>query len=396
MTMYWIELAMLSTIIIGCDYWFYRQMKKHHFYNWFINLSLLPGILLILVFLYIRFGFRYNHNYVVASGVQWTFYIFALIYIPKSIYIFFSYLNKLINRLFGLSWRVIERIGFILSILMVGVMGYGNIVTRDNLELIKREIPVKNLPPAFDGYKIAVFADFHIGNWNNRYRIMNPLIDLINREDPDIIVFAGDMVNNFSNELKGWEPYFWQLKSKQGNFAVLGNHDYGDYTNWKHASDKAQNLAEIKEHIRQLGFKLLLNENEQLIKGADTITLVGVENWSKQKHFHQYGNLSKALEGTDSARPKILISHDPMHWDAEVVGRKDIFLTIAGHTHAGQMGIINRCARISPARIIFKQWEGLYKKDTQYLYVNRGIGYVGIPMRIGIRPEITILELKKR
>ncbi len=394
MTMYWVELILLIIIIVFCDIWFFKRMKKHRFYSWFINLSLLPGIFFIIIFLYIRFGFKYNHSYQFSSGLQWMFYLFSLIYIPKIIYIFFFNTNILFNKLSGKKSGVIRKIGYIIAIFLVFIMGYGNLVTRDKLELVKQEIEVKNLPKGFDGYKIAIFADFHIGNWNNHYRIMNPLIQMINKENPDIIIFAGDMVNNFSDELNGWEPYFRQLKSKQGNFAVLGNHDYGDYTNWKSSEMKEKNLEDIKKHIQNLGFRLLLNENQDIIKGTDTISMVGVENWSNG-HFHCYGDLNKALKGTKINRQKIIVSHDPTHWNAEIVGKESVFLTIAGHTHGGQIGIINKYMKVSPAKLAFNEWEGLYKNKDQYLYVNRGIGYVGIPLRVGVRPEVTILILKK-
>lgn len=394
MTMYWFELILILLIIVICDYWFYKKMKKHLFYTWFIRLSIVPAILFTLTFLYIRFGFKYNHNYKIASDLQWTFFFFGLIYIPKMIYITFYYINKLYNALFGVHSYVMRRIGYAVSIIIVLIMGYGNIVTRDQVQLVKQNIEVENLPSTFNNFKIAVFADMHIGNWHNRYQLIENIIPIINNEKPDIIVFAGDMVNNFADELDGWSPYFKQLKSKSGNFAVLGNHDYGDYTNWKTTKKKEDNLHEIKQHIRELGFRLLLNEHVYLVKGNDSIVLMGVENWSGLDK-HRYGDLSQAQQGTNPMMNKILISHDPMHWDAEVIGKKDIFLTIAGHTHGGQIGIVNKRLKISPAQLIFKQWEGLYKKGEQYLYVNRGIGYVGIPLRVGVRPEITILTLKE-
>ena len=224
---------------------------------------------------------------------------------------------------------------------------------------------------------------------------MTPLIEMINSAHPDIIIFAGDMVNNFSDELVGWAPYFKELHSKYGNYAILGNHDYGDYTNWKNDSAKAANLAGIEQSIRDLGFRLLLNENEDIIQGNDTLTLVGVQNWNHIEDKN-YCDLNKALQGTNQNRKKILQSHNHNEWDADVEGKhNDIFLTISGHTHAGQIGIIDKDVKFSPIELIFKQWEGLYKENEQYIYVNRGIGYVGIPLRVGVTPEVTILTLKK-
>lgn len=393
MTMYLYELIALIAIVVTCDYWFFKKMRKHKFYEWFIRLSFVPGLLFILTFLYIRFGFKFNHSFIVATEMQWVFFVFGLIYAPKIIYIIFDYFNDLHNKKIKTRSYLMRSVGYAVSVFAVLIMGYGNVVTRDEIELVKTEIKVKHLPDSFNGYKIAVFADLHIGNWHNRYEIMENIARMINNENPDIIIFAGDMVNNFAEELQGWSPYFLPLKSKDGKFAVLGNHDYGDYSNWKNDEVKEKNLDGIKKGIGELGFKLLLNENCDLIKGNDTITLVGVENFSDKTPKNNYCDLKKALKNTRSDRSKILITHDPKHWDAEVVGKNDIFLTISGHTHGGQIGIINKCIRFSPVMFEFKQWEGLYQKGNQYIYVNRGAGFVGLPMRIGVKPEVTIITL---
>ncbi|MGC3979173.1 MAG: metallophosphoesterase [Paludibacteraceae bacterium] len=394
MTMYFFELIVLITIITACDYWFFRKMKKHRFYHWFAHLSLVPGMLFILLFFYTRFGFRYNHYYVVSTLLQWAFFIFGLVYIPKIIYILFYYLNNIYCKKRKVHSYLFRRIGYAVGIFSVLVMGYGNVITRDDVELVKKDIDVKQLPPAFDKYKIAIFADLHIGNWNNRYQMMERISQIIDKEEPDIIVFAGDMVNNFADELQGWKPYFASLKSKYGMFAILGNHDHGDYANWKSIDGKADNLKRIKKGIEELGFKLLLNEHYDLTLGKDTITLVGVENYSDDTDKPNYCDLKKALAKTNTNRKKILLTHDPKHWNAEVTGKDDIFLTISGHTHGGQIGIINKCIRFSPVMFSFKQWEGLYQQNNQYIYVNRGVGFVGIPMRIGVKPEVTVLTLK--
>jgi predicted MPP superfamily phosphohydrolase len=203
------------------------------------------------------------------------------------------------------------------------------------------------------------------------------------------------MVNNFANEAQGWQPYFLKLKSKSGKYAVLGNHDYGDYTDWKSYKNRMENRRMIKQTIRDFGFRLLLNENVYLRKGSDSLMLVGVENWGKSARF-RYSNLTKALIGTPPNSPKILISHDPTQFDAEITSRPDIALTLSGHTHAAQLGIKIGNHLFSPASLVFKYWAGLYKVGRQYIYVNRGIGYIGLPMHIGVRPEITVIELQRK
>lgn len=396
MAMYLSSILVLSLLIILPDLWFYLKMKKHRFYRWLRFSALVPGILFIMSFFYIRYGLRYNDNYLLTSRISWIFVILALIYTPKIIYIIFYYLNRLFNRVFGKRTRILRVVGFGLGAFFVAVLSYGVVVTRDNFYLKQQVIEVNGLPDSFEGYRIAVFADFHLGNWNRKFRVMEPIVSLINSTNADIIIFAGDLINNFNQETEGWEPYFRQLKSKNGMYAVLGNHDYGDYTNWDTEEEKIINLEKTKQNIRNLGFNLLLNEHTELIKGSDTITLVGVENFGSG-HFDDYSDLKKALQGTLPERKKMLITHDPNHWNAEVAGiRPDIFLSFSGHTHAGQIGYSRGRIHLSPASLIYPEWDGLYARKNQFLYVNRGIGYVGIPIRIGVPPEITLIILKKR
>ena len=396
MAMYLSSILVLSLLIILPDLWFYLKMKKHRFYRWLRFSALVPGILFIMSFFYIRYGLRYNDNYLLTSRISWIFVILALIYTPKIIYIIFYYLNRLFNRVFGKRTRILRVVGFGLGAFFVAVLSYGVVVTRDNFYLKQQVIEVNGLPDSFEGYRIAVFADFHLGNWNRKFRVMEPIVSLINSTNADIIIFAGDLINNFNQETEGWEPYFRQLKSKNGMYAVLGNHDYGDYTNWDTEEEKIINLEKTKQNIRNLGFNLLLNEHTELIKGSDTITLVGVENFGSG-HFDDYSDLKKALQGTLPERKKMLITHDPNHWNAEVADiRRDIFLSISGHTHAGQIGYSRGRIHLSPASLIYPEWDGLYARKNQFLYVNRGIGYVGIPIRIGVPPEITLIILKKR
>lgn len=272
-------------------------------------------------------------------------------------------------------------------------MTISTLITPRNFDLTHVIVPIEGLPTAFDGYKIAQLSDIHLGSWNKKYWKINKVVKLVNEQEPNIIVFTGDMVNNFAGETIGWKNYFIQFKAKDGKYAVLGNHDYGDYIEWKSDSLRIANNLGIKQAIRDFGFRLLLNEHISLKKGNDSIVLVGVENWGKSE-LARYSDLTKALKGTKPETMKILLTHDPNHFEKEVIGKNDIALTLSGHTHAGQMGLKIREKLYSPASLIFKFWSGLYKVQSQYIYVTRGIGYIGIPMFIGVRPEITIIELK--
>ncbi|HBK31751.1 MAG TPA: metallophosphoesterase [Porphyromonadaceae bacterium] len=396
MAVYLSAIIAFSVLILATDVWFYVKMKKHGVRPWLRKAWFLPGILFILTFIYLRYSIIHNESFQYLSRVTWIFVAFALLYTPKILYILFYYLNYAFNKIFRRQGRVFRFVGVGFALIFTIIFVYGVFVTRDAFYLKEQVIEVEGLPEGFDGYRIALFADFHLGNWDRRYGIMKPIATMINQSNPDIIVFAGDMVNNYHQETYGWEPYFRQLSSRKGNFAVLGNHDYGDYTQWKSATAKEQNFEQIKKNIRDMGFRLLLNEHVELENRGDTLTLVGVENFGGG-HFNDYSDLNKALAGSDPHRMKILITHDPSHWREEVVGKKpEIFLSMSGHTHAGQVGIATGALRYSPISVMYPEWEGLYREKNQYLYVNRGIGYVGIPIRIGMPPEITLIVLKKK
>lgn len=396
MAMYLWAIFTLSVLMILPDWWFFIKMKKHNFYRWFRWLSLVPLIIFVAIFFYIRFGLRNIDNSSLTARIAWVFVIISMIYVPKILYIIFYHINRAYRKIFNVETRFFRILGFGLGILFVSVIFNALIVTTKNFHVKHQTIEVEALPAGFDGYKIVVIADFHLGNWNKRFNIMEPIIQLVNEQQADMLVFAGDMINNYESEFDGWQQYFIQLKVKNSlKYAVLGNHDYGDYTNWKTDDAKQKNLEKVKQNIRDLGFRLLLNEHETVVNRGDSIIVAGVENFGSG-HFDNYSDLPKALSGTNQKQLKILISHDPNHWRAEVVDKyPKIFLTIAGHTHAGQLGLVHNKLKISPASLIYPHWDGLYQHNQQYLYVNRGIGFVGIPLRIGVPPEITVIELKK-
>ena len=272
---------------------------------------------------------------------------------------------------------------------------YGIFEGKYNFKVIKQTIFFPDLPDAFDGFKITQISDVHSGSFDNPEKI-NYAIDLINAQEADLILFTGDIVNTHAKEMHPWLETFNRIKEyKYGKFAVLGNHDYGEYVTWPSEKEKDENFKAIKNLYGQIGFKLMLNEHTYIRKGDDKIALIGVENWGV--NFKKAGDLNKASENVHQDDFKVLMSHDPSHWDAEIKDHpKNFHLTFAGHTHGMQFGIeIPGYFKWSLAQYIYKQWAGLYENVGKYVYVNRGFGFHAYPGRVGIMPEITVIELKK-
>lgn len=272
---------------------------------------------------------------------------------------------------------------------------YGVIKGKYNYKVLKYTLHFEDLPKAFDGYKLTQISDIHSGSFDNIEKV-NYAVDLINEQQSDVILFTGDIVNNKAEELVPYKPVFSKLKAKDGLFSVLGNHDYGDYVSWESKEDKRQNLESLKQLQKDIGFNLLLNESKFLEKNGERIALVGVENWGAGG-FKKVGDLKKASQNVSKNDFKILMSHDPSHWEQEVI--KDDYhyhLTLSGHTHGMQFGIeIPGWFKWSPVKWRYKYWAGIYKEMGQYINVNRGFGYLAFPGRVGIWPEITVIELRK-
>ena len=265
---------------------------------------------------------------------------------------------------------------------------------RYNYRVIRQTLTFADLPEAFDGFRITQISDIHSGSFNN-YDKIKAGVELINEQESDVLFFTGDLVNNRSDEMEPWIDLFSKLEAPQGMFSIFGNHDYGDYTQWPSEKAKRENLEYLAEIERKLGFDLLRNENRVLERNGEKIHLVGVENWGQG--FAQYGDLEKALQGVPEKDFTILLSHDPSHFDAQVKNNPNhIHLTLSGHTHGMQFGIeIPGFVRWSPVSLRYPKWAGLYEELGRYLYVNRGFGYLAFPGRVGIWPEITVLELRK-
>jgi predicted MPP superfamily phosphohydrolase len=271
---------------------------------------------------------------------------------------------------------------------------YGIIQGKYNYKVIKHQLIFDDLPEAFDGYTITQISDIHSGSFTNKEKIQYG-VDLINEQKSDLMLFTGDIVNNKADEMNDWIDVFSQLEAKEGKYSILGNHDYGDYMDWKNPEDKVKNFQDVKEVHKKIGFDLLLDEHRYLEKDGQKIALLGVENWGKG--FNQAGDLQRASANIKKEDFKILMSHDPSHWEYKV--KQDDFnyqLTLSGHTHGLQMGIeIPGWFKWSPSKYVYKQWAGLYQEFGRYINVNRGFGYHAFPGRVGIWPEVTVIELKK-
>ena len=272
---------------------------------------------------------------------------------------------------------------------------YGMTIGKYNYKVIRQTLFFPDLPAAFDGFKVTQISDIHSGSFDNEEKIKYA-IDLINEQQADLLLFTGDIVNAKAEEMHPWIDIFNGIKKYEyGKYSILGNHDYGAYLDWKSEKAKADNFVAIKDLHRQIDFKLMLNENVKIKKGNDEIALIGVENWGK--HFGEFGDINKASENLSETDFKILMSHDPSHWEYIVKQHpKNIQLTLSGHTHGMQFGIeVPGYFKWSLAKYLYKQWAGLYEEFGRYVYVNRGFGFHAYPGRVGIMPEITVFELKK-
>jgi predicted MPP superfamily phosphohydrolase len=275
-----------------------------------------------------------------------------------------------------------------------GTMVYGIVSGAHDYRVRRKTIYLPNLPKAFDGIKIGQLSDIHSGSFFNKVAVKGG-VEMMLREKPDVLFFTGDLVNNESSEVKDYIDIFNKLKAPLGIYSVTGNHDYGDYHQWASHAAKQKNFKDLIEAHRLMGFDLLMNQHHFLETAGEKIAVIGIENWGERK-FSKYGKLDKAYAGTEEAPVKLLLSHDPSHWDSQVRPLyPDIDVAFAGHTHGFQFGVEIGNIKWSPSQYAYKQWAGLYQEGSQYLYVNRGFGYLGYPGRIGMPPELTIIELKR-
>ena len=306
-------------------------------------------------------------------------------------FLFSKIQNKQVN---NSRRKFISNISLAVAAIPIPIMIHGITRGRYNFKVIKHEIDFKDLPKSFDGYTITHLSDFHCGSLQSRSKLKYA-IDLVNEQNSDLIAFTGDFVNNTYTEILPWIDEFKKINSKDGKFSVLGNHDYGDYYDWGNEENKKLGFEKLIEIQNELGFKVLRDESIHIKKNNEKISLVGVENWGDG--FKKKGDIDKAINDLDESDFKIVLSHDPSHWDKILVNHKEKFnLTLSGHTHGMQFGIeIPGFIKWSPVKYRYKYWAGLYERSNQFINVNRGFGVLGFPGRVGIWPEITVIKLRK-
>ncbi|MFA5972419.1 MAG: metallophosphoesterase [Lentimicrobiaceae bacterium] len=401
-------------VIIDMRYWF--SVKKHFAkrYNRFLTTAYWLPLYMLLSFFILGLFTPYPQWY---SFIRIYFAgILLILLIGKGIFLTILIASDIfiipLNAIRRINPENIERLGrwYRPRIFLLTQAGLATIVMLlffsgmffwvTDYKLYRVEIPVKNLPEEFNGYKIVQISDFHLGSFLTD-RPLNKIIKIVNEQNPDLLLFTGDMVNFTTDEAIPFEDQMKEFKAKDGIYSILGNHDYGEYSRWDSQAAKDLNDLELFEFYDRIGWHLLLNQHAIISRGSASIALIGVENWSVTKRFGKKGDLKEALAGTSARQFKILMSHDPSHWDAEVSTMyPQIGLTLSGHTHAFQMAIESGSVKWSPAALLFKEWGGLYEKIhpngvRQYLYVNRGDGTLGYPGRIFSRPEITLIVLRK-
>jgi len=292
--------------------------------------------------------------------------------------------------------KFLNQMGLLVAAVPFSAFIYGMVKGAYDYRVKRVTLRFPNLPAAFDGYKVLQISDLHTGSFAST-EPLKEAVRIINKQEADLVFFTGDLVNNLASEVEAHIPTLREIKAKEGVFSVLGNHDYADYVReWPHENAKMENFRKMLDTHGQMGWQLLMNENRIIQKDGEQIAILGVENWGNRAGFPKYGRLSEAYKGTESVPFKVLLSHDPSHWDGEVNQKyKDIDLMLSGHTHGMQFGVNIPGWKWSPVQYVYEQWAGLYKKGTQHLYVNTGLGFLGYPGRVGFLPEITVFELKK-
>jgi len=313
--------------------------------------------------------------------------------IPQGIYAYFSKIPDQ-NQFLPQRRKLISQIAVGLAAIPFTSLLYGMFRGKYNFKVLTYELEYDDLPEAFEGFKITQISDIHSGSFDNPKKVQYG-VDLVNAQGSDVVFFTGDLVNNKAEEILPWIETFKKINAKHGVYSVLGNHDYGDYMRWESPEAKKKNMQALEKAQKQMGWDLLLNQSRFIEKDGQRIAVIGVENWGSG--FKQVGDLNKALTDVSEKDFKILMSHDPSHWEAEVLPHPfKIHLTLSGHTHGMQFGIeIPGWIKWSPVKWRYKQWAGVYQESDQRLNVNRGFGYLAYPGRVGIWPEVTVITLTK-
>ncbi|MFD0989341.1 metallophosphoesterase [Mariniflexile jejuense] len=403
----WIIFLVIFTIVDVYAFQAFKTVSKN---NWLHILYWLIAVLVVGNFVYNFYGFNRSNGFTVANSYAIGFLIAITIpkmilllgmlaedifRVPQAIYRYFTEGETAKGNYFPSRRQFVSQIAMGLAAIPLASVLYGIYKGKYNFKVLKYTLTFEDLPQAFDGYKITQISDIHSGSFDDVEKVKYA-VNLVNEQQSDVILFTGDMVNNKAEEMHPYLDVFNKLYAKDGKFSVLGNHDYGDYVTWDSEAAKHQNLEDLKAIQKQIGFDLLLNEHRYIEKDGEKIALLGVENWGTGG-FKQAGDLKKAAQNIKATDFKVLMSHDPTHWEKKVVNDDYHYhLTLSGHTHGMQFGIeIPGWFKWSPAKWRYKYWAGIYNNMGQYINVNRGFGYLAFPGRVGIWPEITVIELKK-
>ena len=397
----WISLFLYLTFF---QFYVFQAVKEVSYQNFKI-FYLVSSFLIIGNFFYQIFsrGFDSSSSFFSYSlGLFLSLFCFQLVVISvlivEDFFRLISFISSSVNKSENIipnRRKFVSQIALISgSIPFVGLI-FGMIYGKYNYRVFKYEMDFDDLPKSFDGFKITHISDIHSGSLDNIEKVKYG-IDLINQQKSDVILFTGDLVNNKSNELEKWKDIFKLMEAPLGKFSILGNHDYGDYYDWKSKDEKINDFKKFMDYQKNMGFKLLMNESIYLEKNEEKIAILGSENWGRG--FKKEGDLDKMISKINKDDFKILMTHDPSHWEEKVLNHKSRFqLTLSGHTHGMQFGIeIPGLIKWSPVKWRYKQWAGIYKKDKKILNVNRGFGYLAYPGRLGIYPEISVITLRSR
>jgi predicted MPP superfamily phosphohydrolase len=398
----WYVFSGLKTLTTG-----WQSARMRWLFTWGYLIISLVVIVLFLVGL---------SSFTTAKGMtpyhEYTLSIFITLFITKIFFVLVLSLGDLSRFIYGIVHNItksgtktnepffptrrkfVSEVAVLVAAFPFTEFLYAMIQGKYDYKVHRQTIYFDELPEAFDGFTITQISDIHSGSFDNTHAVQKG-INLANAQKSDLFVFTGDLVNNAAWEIEQYIDNFKQLKAPYGQFSILGNHDYGDYIMWNSDAEKAANLEKLKQHHKELGYRLLMNENVVLEKDGQKISLIGVQNWGRG--FIQLGDLDKALQGVDKNAFKILLSHDPTHWEEKVrFNTTDIHLTLAGHTHGAQFGVETAGFRWSPVQYKYLDWAGLAHHNNRYLYVNRGFGFLAFSGRLGIWPEITVITLKKK
>lgn len=378
---------------LAIDFWIWRVILNRKWPKWIQTAHIaVSSALLVMVIAAVSFLYSGSQTMGIQS-IMWILFTYISIYIPKYFAAIIAALLY-VPRIFGCSLR---RLALVIPgavwLLLFCTMWWGSLVTRNQIEVRQVAIESPRIPAEFNGYRIAQFSDIHLGTYGKDTTLISQIVDQINGLKPDLICFTGDIVNSTTEEAYPFEATLKRLNAPDGILSILGNHDYGDYHQWKTPSDRDHNNRQLANLEARLGWALLNNSDTIIHRHESQICLIGVENWGEPP-FPQYGRLVDAHDNLYDDTYKILLSHNPKHWRAEVLTTSNIDLTLAGHTHAMQVELRLFGHRMSIARLKYEEWGGLYNSNGQLLYVNTGIGQVAVPMRIGAKPEITLFTLR--